>query len=400
MGTSIMDKARVIILYILLLRSTACQSGRKAGEQSGADKPVENQQDVMGNNNQSVADTLSGNFYKHFEGKIAGKDVVLDLQSLNHQLSDSYYYLDHRKSISLSEQTTASSGDTLVLEEKAWNAGEEGGYPLWKIVYTAGGLKGIWYSKDGDKTYAIGLQEQYPEGTLPLNYYYFEKEYPAFPDRKDSPHYTIRLQYPYASAETPHGTWVNTRVKNILDFDFDADFKQGKEQWIKQLLQEYRSQLHEMDSAQLSLAANDWQNDKTVHIFSNQNGYLQLETGDYVYLGGAHGTPFSRNYVLDIRHEKQLVLSDITGMDSLSLQQLIEAQFRKDYLKEGDSLRSILFEDHLAANENFSFDMQGITFTYVPYEVAPFAAGYIYVKLPYAQLKGTLVDEFKQRMGL
>ena len=398
-----------ILIAAGMLLMAACHSGPKQGQNAGAqqtrysggrEQPVRSAADSVQAAAFPVSDTLPSSFYKHFSGTIAGKAVEVDLQSVNGLISGDYYYVQHKTPIPLMQRADLAAGDSLQFEERDGASEDEQAYPLWKVVFAGGRLQGTWYGKDRKKHYPIRLKEQYPRGMMRLGGRYFEAEYPAFPKQKDSPYYAIRLQYPYALGEDSAARWLNRHIKMALGFDTAVSFQQGQQQWIDRIVGQYREELQGLDSSQLRFGGNTWQDDKEVYVLANAQDYVQLEVDSYEYLGGAHGMPVAINYAFDMRHHKQMRLADITTKDSVGLQHLVEARFRKDYLQPGDSLKSLLFEDHLAANENFFFDEEGITFTYVPYEVAPFAAGFIYVTLPYTQLAGTLTAEFKQRMSI
>ena len=138
-----------------------------------------------------------------------------------------------------------------------------------------------------------------------------------------------------------------------------------------------------------------------VSIRYDEDDILLLEENTSQYTGGAHGMYGTSLQVLDLANNKVLKLSDVTTADSATLEHLLEKAFRKDYnLKKTDSLSNLLFEDYLAANDNFYITRKGLGFLYNPYEVASFAAGIIEVFIPFKEMKGKLAPWFVKRMGL
>jgi hypothetical protein len=69
---------------------------------------------------------------------------------------------------------------------------------------------------------------------------------------------------------------------------------------------------------------------------------------------------------------------------------LAEAQLRAQYeLKESDSLndKGPLFEDVFELNDNWFLSPEGLGFSFDPYEIGPYAAGFIELVIPYSKLK-------------
>jgi hypothetical protein len=138
-----------------------------------------------------------------------------------------------------------------------------------------------------------------------------------------------------------------------------------------------------------------------VSIQYDENDILVLRENTSEYTGGAHGMYGTLLQVLDLANNKVLKLRDVTTADSVTLEHLLEMAFRKDYhLKKTDSLSDLLFDNSLAANDNFYITRKGLGFLYNPYEVASFAAGIIEVFIPFKEMKGLLSPWFVKRMGL
>ena len=81
------------------------------------------------------------------------------------------------------------------------------------------------------------------------------------------------------------------------------------------------------------------------------------------------------------------------------LNMLLEKYFRKSRgLKPGDALseKGGLFENKIEAGDNFYLTGKGITFSYTPYEIAPYAAGEIQVFIPYTDMKDLLQPGMKK----
>src|SRR5699024_1520481 len=138
-----------------------------------------------------------------------------------------------------------------------------------------------------------------------------------------------------------------------------------------------------------------------VQVEFNEKGYLLLSDYTQEYTGGAHNYQHKKYYAFDRQNQKPLHLENLTTIDTVELQDLLENQFRKDFdLRAEEELDEVLFENELKPGENFRFDKQGIYFVYNPYEVGPYALQDFEVFIPYRALSGTLVPEFAERMNL
>ena len=79
---------------------------------------------------------------------------------------------------------------------------------------------------------------------------------------------------------------------------------------------------------------------------------------------------------------------------------LLEKYFRSQYgLKPTDSLaEGGLFENHIEPNDNFYLTGKGIGFTYMPYEIGPYAMGEINIFIPFREVEKYLKPGIKELM--
>lgn len=345
---------------------------------------------------------LPENFYRHYTGTIAGQKVSVELWSIDSAIDGRYEYEKYQQLIMLEAVPKKEKNATIVLGENVEQNAVHPTNSVWKIRFTQTGISGKWISADKKKSYPIRLVESYPDGIMRFTYVEAHKKFLAFPNKKESNYDRVTFIYPKALGDGVKAKYINGEIKELLGFERGLTFSQGLSEQFKGYKNDYLSivkyalQSGHRDNYQL-----DWYSLTQINIIYNKNGYIQL--GEFIqgYSGGAHGNYSEGDLIYDMNHQRLIDLSDITTMDSVHLQKLIEAQFRKDHgLAPTDSLNTMLFDNHLPPNENFSFTQQGIQFTYNPYEVASFATGFIYVFISYEQLKGTLVPEFKNRMHL
>lgn len=110
----------------------------------------------------------------------------------------------------------------------------------------------------------------------------------------------------------------------------------------------------------------------------------------YSYSGGAHGMPGRENHMFDPETGKEITLENLTGMSSQELNDKMRSMFLE--LVENDEENKFFPEaaDTLAQKDNFTSNFylneEGVVFYMQPYEIAPYAAGFTEIVVPYAQL--------------
>ncbi len=350
--------------------------------------------------NVQAQNKLPENVYRHYTGTIAGQKVSAELWSVNGVLEGRYEYLKYQENISLSFITQAYG--VYLFGENVEPNNPKDKYPIWKVQFKDHQLTGNWMSADKKKLYPIKLTEDYPKGVTRFTSGYNQQSYPAFPHTHDSASYDISWMYPIALGNDSSSKWFNNQMKDLLGVPHAISYKEGIKNTDLKLLKDYKEIAKEAQNSEDRMSFQlDWFTLTQISVIYNKNGYVQLDDFEEGYTGGAHPNHSESNLIYDMKNQRMIRLSDITTMDSIHLQKLIETQFRKDYgLSPTDSLNKILFDNYLPPTENFAFSQQGIQFIYNPYEVASYATGIIYVFIPYKKLEGTLVPEFKRRMHL
>lgn len=137
-------------------------------------------------------------------------------------------------------------------------------------------------------------------------------------------------------------------------------------------------------------------------IFINQKGKIaqfQIHDNEYNF-GMAHGI-FSNKYrAFDLQQQKEITLDNLV----IPSKRHILAKILRDRLNENPNLG----DDYVAKNcENkeeciaeellktqFYFDKDGITFSYDPYQLAPYSQGVVELKPEYWELQGIINSEY------
>ena len=369
-----------MLIFLIILGFSNCNQEKKSVTPTHPDEPHQN-----------------SNFYKRFEGTIAGQPVVMQLHKTNENFSGNYYYRNTGGWLSINADTIFS--DSIILNEfaEAYNENtyDEANKPQLRCKLENDVLTGSWISADKKTSYPINLKESYPQGA----YKFFIEDYAdstkAFPAVKESP--SAELRYTFVSAE--NNKWLNGEIKKIINYDSTLNFKDGYNKIKTEYFSAYKKEFPvTADSVSMQETSNHSLSQNLTVRF-NENNFVILEASEYNYSGGMHGNYGSYFHCYDMVTKKQLILSDIISADSMILQHEVEKHFALQY-KLKDSLNEILFENYLPANSNFYFNEKGITFLYNPYEVASYTQGEISVFIPFTALKKYLQLEFRKRMHL
>ena len=131
-----------------------------------------------------------------------------------------------------------------------------------------------------------------------------------------------------------------------------------------------------------------------------QNKYLLVDYSGYWYGGGAHGMPHMDEHLFDLTTGEEKFLKDFYQGSEKDFKKLVATKTKEDFLSYSDRDGSPYFaataEDaYKQAYDSVSldsttvlFDEDGIYYYYPPYEMGPYAAGYIYIEISYQELLG------------
>ena len=129
------------------------------------------------------------------------------------------------------------------------------------------------------------------------------------------------------------------------------------------------------------------------------NHYLAVEYSGYWYGGGAHGYPSIEQYLFDLETGKQLTLKDFYMGSEESFKELVAQKTKEDFLSYEEGY-SPYFSDNASAVYNDAYKYasiegmltwfyeDGIEVIYPPYDMGPYASGFISVFISYEELLG------------
>lgn len=123
--------------------------------------------------------------------------------------------------------------------------------------------------------------------------------------------------------------------------------------------------------------------------------YISFLQSEYDYEGGAHGMPSRESFTFHLQTGERLVLSDIIG-NSEEEQREIVARYFGEMINAAperywENAMDIV-RQKTDLGENFVLTREGLLFYLLPYEIAPYAAGFPEVIIPY--------EEFDMKLAL
>lgn len=130
----------------------------------------------------------------------------------------------------------------------------------------------------------------------------------------------------------------------------------------------------------------------SVRVTTNDGKYIALLFEGYEYTMGAHGMPWRLNYIFDAKTGEQKKASDVLGITKSQVNSKVRSLYLKRYDKNADQYmffaasRSELEKELKKINFNSGrcYMKNGKLIFYTePYEVGPYAAGFIEVKITY-----------------
>ena len=332
-------------------------------------------------------------WYKVFKGNINNAEVTMHLVSFNDDVRGFYYYDKYKIPMvaigNLKE-------DSLSLYAYLNNDDAE----LFKGVFKNSSYTGTW-SKEENKNLNFSLKENtalssefefvYVYGKKTLN---TEVEYP--------PEVTYTEGSVWPAGNSGNSAFLRKELLKEKNYpqnlnSIGSRMLANKNRFIEDYLEQnkdltaddirdmgYSLTLEEHDILSIAYL------DKNLAVFSRIF---------YSYTGGAHGNYGTGYLCVNLDDRSVIQLGDIiTAAGIAKLPAILEKKFREQNdVKPGQLLSDFgLFVDTIPVNDNFIITPGALIFSYVPYEIAPYAGGEVVIYIPISDIELYLKPDYKK----
>ena len=379
------------LAYLCLALTLLCACG------SSNDKKEQPQQTT-------AAEDLGGNWYRHYEGTIAGQPVSADIYHANDRLTGTYSYDKQGIILDIYEEKDSSKANTYFLNEDAPTEHENENAPEnhahWVISVSKEGISGKWISSDGKKQHDISLREGYDNSSYRFDILLLKDSEVALVSN-----YKIRASATYAiSIPVPGIAGADRQLINSATFTHMGCRETDIDSCIRKKNEAYFSAYKEEIPTSLSEDESDRYNYELFNFFDvvyNKNGLLIMKQSHYSYTGGAHGIYGDTYACIDMTGKKVWQLNDVLQADRTAISALLETEVRKQFsIQATEALSDRLLTDTIKPTNNFYCTSTGIVFHYNPYEIASYADGEVDLYIPFSKLGSMLLPAFRQRMAI
>ena len=155
---------------------------------------------------------------------------------------------------------------------------------------------------------------------------------------------------------------------------------------------DYRQELTEYDN--VPPWATDWSYDEQ-HSVTVKGSYAVISKNIFTYYGGAHPNTGVFNFVVNIKKPEHLQLGSIISAANLpKLKTLVVRELKKELASLDVSHDEDFYANDLKIDDYFP-DKDGLVFHWNPYAVAYYAAGHVYITVPWKDAEKLLNSKGK-----
>jgi len=327
-------------------------------------------------------------FYTQLKGTLGNKEITMQLLKTAPHLFRGYY-CDDSTGQPISLWGTLDS--TLVnIYEETNNSSED---RLFSGYFSDDGkFKGVWH---GDGTsYHFELHTDL-KNAVPLKVFYQIDSARLAPSISKSPVGTVSnsIIWPDSLVDSTIARFIIGQVTgNSRATDPQKFLRKG----IDSFILSYGYSAKDADSTEFNdnttAVSWNWTTDNDMKVVYNTWPLLVIEKYAYDFTGGAHGNWGATYYTLDLSKRKVLTPDDIfkPGYKE-ALSGLLDKAFRKRFnMSEEDALDQNLLVKNIPPNNNMIVTGKGVAFSYVPYEIGPYALGQVTLYIPLTEMKSIL----------
>lgn len=327
-------------------------------------------------------------FYTQLKGKLGSKEITMQLMKTAPNLFRGYY-CDDSTGRPIALWGTLDSTLVNIYEETNNNSEDRlfSGY-----LSDDGKFKGVWHG-DGTSYHFELLTDL--KNAVPLKVFYQIDSARLLPDMAKSPIGTVSnsIIWPDSLADSTVARFIIEQVTGSSRYPDPQKFLRKA---IDSFILSYRLSARDADSSEFSDNSSamswNWTTDNDMKVVYNTWPLLVIEKYAYDFTGGAHGNWGANYKTLDLAKRKVLTPEDIfkPGYKEV-LSGLLDKAFKaRFHMSEEEALDQNLLVKTIPPNNNMIVTGKGVSFSYVPYEIGPYALGQVTLFVPFTEMKSIL----------
>lgn len=341
-------------------------------------------------------------WYKCFKGTIDKYPFTLHLHKMDRTYSGYYYYNNvQRPMYILGDDTSASPGQIRLL---SYASRAEIGNELFIISLRGDSLKGVW-QKDPSVAGSLPVKAaKNATDKLQFDFVYASGSELLRPKLTESARASYEMATVWPKGNSAAVVSLKKIIATSLDIkdnpaDIGPSLLAGKNKFLAEYLKENKA-VPDSELVNFSVGYNQDMTNRLMVVYQSPT-ILTLANFSYSYTGGAHGNYVTSYTSVNPATGKKYTLSQVLMLTAAGRKQLIallEKNFRKDRKLAANAplTEAGLFENKLEPNSNYFLTGTGISFSYAPYEIGPYAMGEIVVFIPYSDFGKGLNPAFKR----
>ena len=199
---------------------------------------------------------------------------------------------------------------------------------------------------------------------------------------------TVKLAYPVFEGDTEGEKNINAFFEEWVDDKLD-NYENDEDSIVNMALQYQTEMGTESGADQEDILLPLCEEDFNVGGVVDRGSVISVFMESYTYEGGAHGMPGRVNYLFDKTTGKETTPAALISISKEELNEKVRGLFLEQVRENPEEF----FEDAEETlnnktdfMDNCYFSEKGVVFYTTPYEIAPYAAGYTDVTVPFEEL--------------
>ena len=193
------------------------------------------------------------------------------------------------------------------------------------------------------------------------------------------------------------GTFPKIKSSSKAAKKINQELTKEKNKWISNTKKEAADAKADFDfllaDGEIPMPEWTYSDDITYEVTNNDGKYFSVLMSSYIFQGGAHGSPERVTMTFDAKTGEKLTAAKLLGTTKSKLNAKVRKLYLEKYDSQGeerefygegesgrDELKTALKQKDF--NESFYVKDEKIVFYVYPYELGPYAAGFIEVSTP------------------